>query len=168
MEEENFAGRLERAEKVGEIFQLVKDCVRHSLGRGRAGLMLGLSPLGFGSQGFIGAYHQLGSNLIVMNSSLLGSIGGEEPSILKHYIFHLLLHEYLHSLGIAEEGRVRALTYTVSRDVLGEGHVATSIAKSFESYLPKLRYPGQEFQPPEHASVTLVPEFDSEGTSYIA
>jgi len=162
-----FPERLEGAREVGDVFELVKEAVRESLGRGRAGLMLGLAPLGFSPQGFIGAYHQMGSNLIVMNSSLLKRIEQESPSHLKYYTFHLLLHEYLHSLGIAEEERARAVTFIVSRDSFGEDHVVTKIAEKFESFLPNLVYPGEGFNPPEHADITLIPGFDKDGTRYI-
>ena len=121
---------LEKAREVGDIFEIVKQSVRESLGRSRAGLMLGLSPLGWSPQGFVGAYHQVGSNLIVMNSSLLKRISKESPDKLKYYTYHLLLHEYLHSLGILDEGRVRAVTLMVSSEIFGEKHMVTKIAEN--------------------------------------
>lgn len=162
-----YAEALENASEVGDIFELVKRCVHEVLGRSRAGLMLGLSPLGFSPQGFIGAYHQVGSNLIVMNSSLLGKIGEERPEMLKYYTFHLLLHEYLHSLGILDEGRARGVTYIVSKEAFGEDHIVTRIAGNFEAYLPNLMFPGDNFRPPETADITLIQGFDRDGTSYI-
>lgn len=167
MEEFDFSERLERSREVSEIFDLVKESVREALGRSRAGLMLGLSPLGFTPTGFIGAYHQVGSNLIVMNSSLLQKISAEKPEMLKYYTYHLLLHEYLHSLGIVDEARTRTITYIVSKESFGEGHIVTEIAENFEKFLPNLKYPQQEFQPPDQAHITLVPGFDREGTNYI-
>jgi hypothetical protein len=162
----DFATRLEQAKEIGDIFILVKETVRESLNRGRAGIMLGLSPLGFSPNGFIGAYHQLGSNLIVMNSTLLNKIGEEKPSMLRYYSFHLLLHEYLHSLGIVDEGRARAMTYLVSKENFGEEHIVTKIAENFEKFLPNAKHPG-ELNPPETANITLIPGFDKEGTDYI-
>ena len=164
---ETFNTRLQDAGDVGDIFELVKSAVHESLGRSRAGLMLGLSSLGFAPQGFIGAYHQIGSNLIVMNASLLKKIEAEKPERLKEYTFHLLLHEYLHSLGVVDEERCRVLTFIVSKDCFGEKHIVTKIADSFESYLPNLQYPSAEFQPPEEAYITLIPGFDKDGTRYI-
>lgn len=164
---DEFVQMLENARDVGDIFEVVKASVRESLGRSRAGLMLGLSALGFSSQGFVGAYHQVGSNLIVMNSTLLRRIEQENPDALKHYTFHLLLHEYLHSLGILEEERARAVAFVVSKEAFGEDHPVTQIADSFEAFLPNLVYPGEGFQPPQSADITLVPGFDRESTSYI-
>lgn len=158
---------LERAEHVGDVFELVKLAVREALSRSRAGLMLGLSPLGFSPDGFIGAYHQVGSNLIVMNSSLIQRIQKEKPEMLNAYTFHLLLHEYLHSLGIVEEERCRAVTYVVSNEIFGEDHVVTKIAEKFEQFLPDLHYLGEGYQPPQEAYITLVQGFDRDGTRYI-
>jgi len=55
-----------------ENFELVKEAVRKSEGRSRAGLMLGLQELGSSMIGFIGAYYQIASNIIIVNS--LGNI----------------------------------------------------------------------------------------------
>lgn len=165
--ENHFSERLETAQDFADIFDIVKDAVRSALGRSRAGLMLGLSPLGFAQQGFIGAYHQVGSNLIVMNSSLLKRIQKDKPEMMNYYIFHLLMHEYLHSLGVLDEARTRAVTYMVSKEVFGMGHMVTKIAEKFEAFLPNLVYPGESYKPPDAADITLIPGFDKEGTSYI-
>ncbi|MBI4181352.1 MAG: hypothetical protein HY520_00080 [Candidatus Aenigmarchaeota archaeon] len=163
----DFANRLEGAKDIADVFEVVKAAVRESLGKSRAGLMLGLSPLGFAPEGFIGAYHQPGSNLIVMNSSLLRKIQEERPEKFRAYAFHLLLHEYLHSLGMVEEERCRAAAWHISRECFGEGHLASRIAEKFEAFLPQLRHAGGDYQPPQEALVTLVPGFDREATSYI-
>ena len=148
---EDFPAELERADSFSRLLDLVKACVHDVLGRSRAGLMLGLSPLGLSPQGFIGAYHQMGSNLIVLNESLLDKIGKEKPELLQYHVFHLLMHEYIHSLGIVDEQQTRLLTQMVTEKVFGQGHVLAKIAKDFERYLPDLRYAPMDFQPPEMA-----------------
>src|SRR5207237_10575686 len=61
---------LDRSFNCSEVFQLVKRSVKTSIGRRRTGLMLGLADL----PDYIGAFHQMGSNFIVMNRSLLDQI----------------------------------------------------------------------------------------------
>jgi hypothetical protein len=77
----------------------------------------------------------------------------------------VLAHEYLHSLGIVDENRVRQMTYDLCRTLLGEDHSSTKMAKEDPSSLfPQLRGMmqtqfGREFQ--------IVKNFDKAGQSYI-
>ncbi|MBI4173516.1 MAG: hypothetical protein HY519_02235 [Candidatus Aenigmarchaeota archaeon] len=162
-----FEQEFAKADDFTKLFDLVKLCVNEVLGRSRAGIMLGLSPLGTSPQGFIGAYHQLGSNLIVLNESLLQRIGRQRPELLKHHVFHLLLHEYVHSLGIVDEQSTRLLTEAVTEKVFGPEHILSMVAKNFEKYLPDLRHAPADFQPPEQAHITLLDSFGQEDVGYI-
>jgi predicted Zn-dependent protease with MMP-like domain len=158
------AERLERAGNVAEIFEIVKDAVRATLNRERAGLMLGLSEMGIMPDGFVGAYHPVGSNVIVMNRTILERIAKADPSLVKPYTFHILLHEYLHTLGVLDEARTRMLTYAVCSENFGEEHMVTRFSKDLESLLPRVlgRVP-MEGNPLE---VTLVEGFERD-TDYI-
>ena len=49
--------------------------------------------------------------------------------VVNALIYNLLLHEYLHALGLVSEIRVRQLVYEIARKCFGEDHVATLIAK---------------------------------------
>lgn len=164
---ERFEIMLEKAETVGDVYNIVKSAVAEVLRRERAGLMLGFSELGLNQNGFVGAYHQMGSNLIVVNSTLLEKVQKTNPSLLKPHMFHLLLHEYLHSLGIVDEERTKALTYFVSKEAFGEEHLVTRIADNFEKFIPNMVYPSEKFKPPENSNITLIEEFDKENTTYI-
>ncbi len=158
--------RLRAAANFGEIFGLVKEAVYGSLGRRRAGLMLGLQPLGFSKQGFIGAYHQMGSNMIVLNESLLWKLRKERPDMIPDYVFVLLTHEYLHSLGVMDELTVRVLTERVAEETFGERHPVTKIAKHFEEYLGDMKEP-ENYRPPGDPYITLVDRFEQDDTRYI-
>jgi hypothetical protein len=169
----SLSDELEQADGVGEMFEVVKDAVRNSLSRERAGLMLGLSSMGFADDGFVGAYHPVGSNVIVMNRSVLERIAAADPAMVKPYTFHILLHEYLHALGVLDEARTRALTYSVCRDNFGEDHAVTMLARDFDSLLRNLlgrdeRDPIRRPFPkePNPFEVTLVEGFEKD-TSYI-
>ena len=87
-----------------EIFEKVKKDVKGVYGRHRAGLSLGLVEMGMYRGGFIGGMHFYPGTDIVMNKTPLKIILNEQPfEIVWAYIYHILLHEYVHSLGIINE-----------------------------------------------------------------
>src|SRR5208282_1413823 len=104
-----------------------RDAVRHVLGIERPGLGLGLSNL----PPQLGAYWQVTGNLIVMNEGLVNTMraNAESPTELNSFIYVILAHEYLHSLGYLDEGSVRAVTARVTRTAFGPDHPATKMAE---------------------------------------
>jgi len=63
---------------------LVKEAVEKSIGKRRAGLILGLSDLPL----HIGAFYQAGSNFIVMNRKLLLKVKmSEDTEFINSYCF---------------------------------------------------------------------------------
>jgi hypothetical protein len=166
MPHREFLQRYQEAQDVREIFELVKDSVRFSLNRERSGLMLGLSDLGIAPKGFIGGYHQGGSNAIVLNSAVLKRISSVSPGLLKPYSFSVILHEYLHSLGILDEARTRILTFKVCQDAFGEDHEATKISENFNGVARKLLERGGPEQP-RSTDISFVDRFDDEEMGYI-
>jgi hypothetical protein len=159
-----FSKQLERCKDLPDIFELVKEAVRQCTGWQRAGLMLGLADLGGGPQGFIGAYYPVASNIIVMNRLPLRRIEQTEHSLYKPYAFHILLHEYLHALGMLDENTTRAKVHEISSALFGDEHVVTNIASDLSSFVPKLMYPDQEWSPPEDAGLQLIKGFDRSST----
>ena len=123
------------------IFRVVRDAVRHVLGIERPGLGLGLSNL----PPQLGAYWQVTGNLIVMNEGLVNAMraNAESPTELNSFIYVILAHEYLHSLGYLDERAVREVTARVTRTALGPDHAATRMAEGdlwhlypFLAYVP--------------------------------
>ena len=110
------SNELEWAKGYSGIFALVKKAVKRSLGEHRVGLMLYLGNLPLR----VGAFHPLGTNDIVVNRRLLNVAETEIKQ--KAYIFSILLHEYLHSLGYVDERQVRGLTYKVCVENFGKEH----------------------------------------------
>ncbi len=166
MPQKDFAERLEESEDLPEIFELVKDSVRWVLNTDRSGLMLGLADLGNFSNGFLGAFHPVGSNIIVMNRTPLERIKETNKSLFKPYAFHVLLHEYLHTLGVLEEERVSFLVYAVSSECFGEEHIVTKIAKNITKFIPNMIYPWVEWKPKD-LDIMLVEGFDRSSYPYI-
>jgi hypothetical protein len=163
VEQSEFRAKVASLKDFNETLELVKSAVYAKFKMHRAGLSLILQVMPTN----LGAYHILGSNVIVMNSHVLAAIrklSGSEQEY-NAYVFMVLAHEYLHSLGIVDENRVRQMTYDLCRTMLGEDHSSTRMAKEDPSSLfPQLRGMmqtqfGREFQ--------IVKNFDKAGQSYI-
>lgn len=118
---------LESCKDYLDIFRLVKDVVRRSLGVERKGLNVIQSEMPLG----LGALHKVGTNLIVLNRRLLKAAGKWAPSKteLNSFIFYVMLHEYLHSLGYYDEMETRRLAYQLIKENFGSGHPASHYAK---------------------------------------
>lgn len=146
-----------------EAFELVKSVVLQKFKMHRAGLSLILQVM----PSNLGAYHILGSNALVMNSYILAAVKriAHSNEEFNSYIFMVLAHEYLHSLGLGDEGTVRQMTYDLCRWSLGDDHIATKMAKEDPSILyPELKsitqlYFGKEFE--------VIRNFDKANQTYI-
>jgi hypothetical protein len=159
---------LESAKNLADIFELVKTTVRKATGQERAGLMLGLANLGGGPEGFVGAFYPVATNIIVMNSLPLKRIKETDPALYKPYVFHILLHEYLHTLGIIDEAAARQKAYEISEATFGREHPVTQFAADLSKFIPKLVYPVYGWRPPQEYQLELVRGFDRSATaSYI-
>ena len=133
-----FGKKIASLKDFNEAFELVKSVILQKFGMHRAGLNLILQMM----PSNLGAYHMLGSNAIVMNSYLLAAlrkiVGSTEE--YNSYMFMVLAHEYLHSLGIIDENTVRQMTFELCAWMLGEDHIATKMSKEDPSTLyPELR-----------------------------
>ncbi|MBN1677598.1 MAG: hypothetical protein JW880_03585 [Candidatus Thermoplasmatota archaeon] len=161
----SFDNRLDSADDLADIFEIVKLAVRKTTGKERAGLMLGLADLGGGPQGFVGAFYPVATNIIVMNSLPLRRIRETEPVLYKPYVFHILLHEYLHTLGIIDESATRQKAFEISMKLFGENHPVTHLAADLSKFIPKLVYPVYGWQAREDYTLELVEGFDRSSTS---
>jgi len=157
-----FREQITKLTDFNEAFELVKLAVSAKFNMHRAGLSLILQGL----PSRIGAYHILGSNVIVVNRTILDIIR-QHKSIEEYnsYLFMVLTHEYLHSFGIVDEFRVRQMSYNLCSSLLGNEHPASIMAKEDPSALfPELSLLRQnKFD--EHFEV--VKNFDTAGQSYI-
>ena len=158
--------QLENAKTLADIFDVVKDAVWENMGTSRGGLMLGLANLGNDPQGFLGAFHSAGSNIILMNKVPLDRIRETDPGLYKPYAFHIMLHEYLHSLGYIDDNAVKQKVYEITRDTFGEEHTATMLAADTASFLKNLVYPDVIWKA-DDMKLELVTGFDRESASYI-
>ncbi len=161
----NFKKELEKVNSFPDIFELVKEAVRVVLNKSRAGLELGLAEIGNTPQGFLGAYYVGGSNMIVMNQTPLRRIQETNPELMNPYIFTVLLHEYIHSLGFFDEKQTREMTAEVACKAFGKANVVCRMARDINQFFPNLVYP--EGSPSFLTEVKLVKDFDKSSIRYI-
>jgi len=89
--------RIDDAEGFSGVWEIIKDTVKFSLGTHRLGMLLFLDDLPL----HLGAYHQLGTNNIVLNRSLVNIVEAVTKSkkLVNAFVYSILTHEYLHALG---------------------------------------------------------------------
>ncbi len=159
----DFVNKLNECSDFSSIFQLVKGAVETAIDKRRVGLILGLTDL----PNYVGALHQIGSNFIIMNKKLLKEvIKSGNRKLINAYIFHILLHEYIHSLGYMNEQEVQILTHAISEKVLGSDHPATQIARygigSVFSNISRLEH----HEPKKIRDIEIVEDFERDNLNY--
>ena len=155
---------LSSAEGFDTIFEMVKSATEKKLGLHRAGLTLVLGDI----PNSVGAYHQMGSNAIVMNRNLLRIVEKLSRTRSKRnaYVFMILLHEYLHSLGYTSDRQVRTLGKEIADEFLGRKHMAAEMAvRPLDQFFPDLTKLSGFRDQGEYQTVR---RFDSASTPYIA
>jgi len=155
----------ERADTLSDIFEIIKSIVWKKLRKSRAGLELGLLELGNASEGLLGAYYVSGSNMIVMNETPLKRIQETNPDLLKPYIFSVLLHEYLHSLGYFNEKKVKELVYEICCQCFGRRSIISEFARDLRQFFPYIIYPSGS--PQIESKLRKVKDFDKSNIRYI-
>lgn len=158
--------RIANTRNFSQIFDLVKEVVMDHTGLEQAGLMVGVADLGMATNGFVGAFYSLNANTIVINKRPIESLLKRNPDIFKYYLFHLLLHEYVHSIGVYDEQMTRQLVYEICNAYFGGEHILTELSTGMEKFLPNFIYPGADFNPPVF-DLQYLPGIDRKNTSYI-
>ena len=154
---------LSSAEGFDTIFEMVKAATERTLGMHRAGLTLVLGDI----SNDVGAYHEMGSNAIVMNRNLLRIVErlSRSRSRRNSYVFMILLHEYLHTLGYASDRQVRQLGRRIADEFLGKKHLAGEMAmRPLNQFFPDLEKLSMFRDRGEYQTVR---RFDSSSTPYI-
>lgn len=153
--------KLDQLKDFNEIFEFVKYCVSKVFQMNRTGLNLILQ----GMPSNLGAYHVLGSNIIVANRYLLEYIKSTySKEAYNSYVFAVLAHEYLHSLGIVDEYQVRNLTYKLCLSLFGIDHTTTKFANNPLNAFPHIPMMGNRNFETEFIQIK---KFDDKNVSYI-
>ena len=142
----------------------MKKAVDRVLGIHRAGLTLVLGDI----PNQVGAYHEMGSNAIVMNRNIVKIVWQSTKSRQRRnaYTFMILLHEYLHTLGFEDDAQVRELSRKITDAYVGKGHIAGEMAvSSLDKFFPEI---SQFAMFRDNGTFETIRKFDTSSTPYIA
>ncbi len=157
----------DEADSLPDMFEVVKDMVECELGRHRGGMMLGFVDLGISGGGFVGAYFVVGGNAIVVNRTALAAIRSRQPELVKPYQFYLLLHEFLHAVGVLDEAECRGTAAALVARAFGDDHDVTRISRDFGGIFRNIIQPGYGYVPPEDTGMEIIYGFDRSSVNYI-
>ncbi|MHA2295520.1 MAG: hypothetical protein ACXAEU_21465 [Candidatus Hodarchaeales archaeon] len=136
----NFVAKFEEIhpEDFSRLFILVQKIIKRLLNKTRPGILLGLVEMGFDRGNFIGGLHYGGTNEIYLNKSALRVMREESsPELYKAYVFYLLLHEYIHSVGVMDERMTRFYTRNVLQRVFENDHPLSKLAtRGLNTFFP--------------------------------
>ncbi len=155
--------KLNECNNFGDIFELVREIIYKALKIRRAGLSLYLQDL----NKYVLAYHIMGSNALVINRAVLEAIYSlnKEKEYTNSYIFVVLAHEYLHSLGIYDERLLEGIQYKICKEFFGEEHPTTQmIGKGIFNVFPELANVRIKVK---RRGYEVVRDFDRSSTTYI-
>lgn len=158
----SYEKRIAEARSIAKMFAIAKDMVSEYLGAEQYGLLVGISDLGMQRNGFVGAYYSPDANTIIINKRPLAKILRQNPAHFNNYLFHVMLHEYVHSLGLYDEAQTRQVVGEMTAHYFGEEHAITQltwdIGKHFTHYTD---------EPPADLSIEFVDGIDRKNTDYI-
>ena len=158
--------KIRNAGSLPELFELVKKTVWNFLGKEQAGLLLGLADLGGSPDAVLGAFYSPDANTIVMNTAPIAKLQRKNPGIINYYSFYILLHEYVHAIGVYDEAMTRELTASLAQDLLGDSHTVTALATGKIS-ITQVHDMEDMFREPKGVEIEYVLGIDRENTKYI-
>jgi len=122
----DYQRNLQQAGSVGEVFSFVEKMVDESLGMLNTDVTIQFSTIR--RKPYVGGFYSPYLNIIVVNKTSLRLVLKKNPELVKPYLVKVLLHEYLHSVGILDEKKVAILTAVISYYSLGRSHIVTRLA----------------------------------------
>lgn len=161
--QQELSAKIAKASNYDDLFETVKRVVESEMGRHRAGLALVLTDM----PNTVGAYHPVGSNAIVLNRALVNALKTvvKDKDEVNSFVFMVLMHEYLHSLGYLDELSVRRKCQAICKSALGQEHMTVKMAiGNWLDMYPKLSMVVQKLAPNRFERVDL---FDSSSMRYI-
>ncbi len=127
--------KLEKAKSISEVFTLVSDLIHETFNVRNNGLLVAMDNIPVSNQGIVAGLYVPDEKTIVVNKLLLKEIKAKNPDLLNSYLFHVLLHEYLHSIGFVDEKETRKLTFLISNRHFGIDHKTTKIALNINKFI---------------------------------
>ena len=149
----DFTTKLEMCRSLSDTFELVREVCSFYMGMEQNDLMIGLSDMGKLNDSLLGAFYSPFSNVIVINSRILRNI--RRRSFYKPFLFHILLHEYVHSLGFFDEKKVREITYMISLAL--NNKIVTQLAADMKKFTPDV-VPSDNFEEETNFEIVFLPD----------
>jgi len=131
--------RIKDAVSIHELFEIVREIAGDYTGFKRERIKIRWADLSSGRNQLIGAFYNFMNNMIVINTSPVNALNKKNPDAVNYYLFHILLHEYIHSLGVTNERKTRWLAYRISMEYFGKEHMLTKIASNIGYVLADLK-----------------------------
>jgi hypothetical protein len=166
MNQVDYPKQLEVSKDIPDIFELVKSAVYKTEKKRRPGLMLGLADLGGGGNAWLGGFHVVASNAIVLNTRPLQYLHAIHPELYKPYVFVVLLHEYLHTLGLLDEQACYKESHRIASSLFGS-HIVSKMAADMSSFLPYFQFSQHGWLPSKDPSFRILVGFDRSSVTYI-
>ena len=158
----SYEKRIAEAKSIGEMFSIVKEMVGEFLKVEQAGLLVGLSDLGMHGSSFVGAFYSPDANTIIINKRPLAKVLRQNPRNFNNYLFHVMLHEYVHSLGLYNEEQTRQLVEEMATHHFGQSHPITQMTWNVGKFIDAT---GTEL--PKDTGIEFVEGIDRKNTDYI-
>ena len=116
------------------ILLSVRKAIRDYFGRDPGEAGVAFVKAGRGVLGYV----ELGSRIIKINADAYRSfIDAEGVDASTEYLFVVMLHEYLHIMGILDEREVRRISMEIVERVFGKGSRASRICLLYTSPSPR-------------------------------
>jgi len=142
-EKMEYKEKIIKAKNVGQMFNIVKKLVKDYTGLQKTGISVGLENIEMYNGHFIGGLYNYKLNKLIVNKIPLKFLINKNPDFHNFYLFHILLHEYIHAVGFMDEVQTREVVFQITRDCFGDNHLLTHFALNLGKFLPKI-YPTPE------------------------
>ncbi|MFH0978668.1 MAG: hypothetical protein V1837_05180 [Candidatus Woesearchaeota archaeon] len=121
----NFRKELENSNSIAEVCYLAEQAVLETVGLLNKEVVVQFEELkGMPS---VGGFYSPYLNIIVVNKHPIKKLLEANIEVLKEYLFYVLLHECIHSIGIVDEKKTRKLTTLISCRLFGKEHAVTRL-----------------------------------------
>ncbi len=134
----DYAEKIKSADGVGELFNVVKSIVRDYTGREKDGISVEFAEIEVYNGRFIGGLYNYNTNKIIVNKLPLKPLLEKNKVFHNFYLFHILLHEYVHAIGFSNELQARRLVYALAQDYFGGEHILTEFAGNLGKFIPNI------------------------------
>ena len=131
--------KLDKANSINELYKLVQIIVLEHIGKVKEDIDIEFRNLGFTRDGYIGGLYSYYNNTITINAAPFYQILRQNKRLAKYHLFYVLLHEYVHAIGVNNEEKTREITQNICEERFGDNHTLTKMARhAYNSIMPQM------------------------------